>query len=74
MGMSLSARKTAFRGRLIEITTDTNRALYQGILGATSLTTALFPLVARSLILMLGYTPVFLGVSVIVASAWPVTR
>ncbi len=74
MGMSLSARKIAFSGRLIEITTNTNRALYQGIVGATSLTTALFPLVAGSLILTLGYTPVFLGVSVIVAGAWTVTR
>lgn len=74
MGMSLSARKIAFSGRLIEITTDTNRALYQGIVGATSLTTALFPLVAGSLILTLGYTPVFLGVSVLVACAWTVTR
>ena len=43
------------------------------IVGATSLTTAIFPLVAGGLILAVGYTPVFLAVSAIVASAFAVT-
>jgi len=70
MGVAISARKIAFEGLLIEITTNTNRALYKGIVGATSLTTALFPLVAGGLILWVGYIPVFLVVSIMVASAW----
>ena len=70
MGVAISARKIAFEGLLIEITTNTNRALYKGIVGATSLTTALFPLVAGGLILWIGYSPVFLLVSILVASAW----
>lgn len=70
MGVAISARKIAFEGLLIEITTNTNRALYKGIVGATSLTTALFPLVAGGLILWIGYAPVFLAVSILVASAW----
>ena len=74
MGTAISARKIAFEGRLIEISTDSNRALYQGIVGTTSLTTALFPLAAGSLIGAVGYAPVFLGASALVASAWATTR
>ena len=70
MGVAISARKIAFEGLLIEITTNTNRALHNGIVGATSLTTALFPLVAGGLILWVGYLPVFLLVSILVACAW----
>jgi len=70
MGTAISARKIAFEGLLIEITTNTNRALHKGIVGATSLTSALFPLVAGGLILWVGYIPVFLLVSVLVAGAW----
>jgi MFS family permease len=73
MGVGISARKIAFEGLFIEITTDQDRALHQGIAGAASLTTALFPLVAGSLILAVGYVPVFLGVSALVASAWLTT-
>ena len=69
MGAAISARKIAFEGLLIEITTNTNRALHKGIVGATSLTTALFPLVAGGLILWIGYIPVFLFVSLLVACA-----
>ena len=70
MGVTISARKIAFEGLLIEISTNTNRALYQGVIGTTSLTVALFPLLAGGLILWIGYTPVFLIVSLLVASAW----
>lgn len=70
MGVAISARKIAFDGLLLEITTNTNRALHKGIIGATSLTTALFPLLAGGLILKVGYIPVFLVVSALVASAW----
>ena len=70
MGVTISARRIAFEGLLIEISTNTNRALYQGVIGTTSLTVALFPLLAGGLILWIGYTPVFLIVSLLVASAW----
>ena len=70
MGVAISARKIAFDGLLIEITTNTNRALHKGIVGATSLTTALFPLVAGGLILWSGYPPVFVTVSLLVGCAW----
>ena len=70
MGVTISARRIAFEGLMIEISTNTNRALYQGVIGTTSLTVALFPLLAGGLILWIGYTPVFLIVSLLVASAW----
>jgi len=71
MGVALSARKIAFDGLLIEITTDANRALHKGIVGATSLSTALFPLIAGGLIGAVGYAPVFLLGALMVACAHP---
>jgi len=70
MGVAISARKIAFEGLLIEITTNNNRTLHKGIIGTTSLTTALFPLIAGGLIAWIGYPPVFWVVSALVASAW----
>ncbi len=70
MGVAVSARRIAFEGLLIEITTDANRALHNGIIGTMSLTTALFPLLAGGLILWVGYPPVFIAVAVLVGSAW----
>jgi MFS family permease len=71
MGIGLSARKIAFEGLFIEITTHENRALHKGIVGTTSLSTALFPLVAGAAIGSFGYAPVFLLGSLLVASAYP---
>ncbi len=71
MGVALSARKIAFDGLFIEITTDENRALHKGIVGTTSLSMALFPLFAGVLIGSVGYAPVFLLGSLLVASAFP---
>ena len=71
MGVALSARKIAFDGLFIEITTDANRALHKGVVGTTSLSTALFPLFAGVLISSIGYAPVFLLGSLLVASAFP---
>ena len=70
MGVGLSARKIAFEGLFIEITSDENLALHKGIVGAVSLSTALFPLVAGGLITIAGYAPVFLLGSTVVASAY----
>jgi MFS family permease len=71
IGVGLSARKIAFDGLFIEITTDDNRALHKGVVGTTSLSTALFPLLAGILITSIGYAPVFLLGSLLVASAYP---
>ena len=70
MGVGLSARKIAFEGLFLEITSDENRALYKGIVGATSVSTALFPLVAGGLITVVGYAPVFVIGSALVAGAY----
>ncbi|MFQ5538204.1 MAG: MFS transporter [Gemmatimonadota bacterium] len=69
MGMNISARKIGFDGLFIEITTDENRALHQGILGALSITGAAFPLVAGWLIDRVGFAPVFVAGSVLIATA-----
>ncbi len=71
MGVAISARKIAFDGLLIEITTDENRALHKGIIGTMSLSTALFPLLAGALIGSVGYAPVFLLGALLVAGAYP---
>lgn len=71
IGAGLSARKIAFEGLFIEITTDENRALHKGVVGTTSLSTALFPLLAGGLIGSVGYAPIFLLSAVLVASAYP---
>ena len=70
IGVAVSARKIAFEGLFLEITTDENRALYKGIVGAMSLTTALVPLVAGGLIAAVGYPPVLLVGSAMVATAF----
>jgi len=73
MGTALSARKIAFQGLFLEITTKENRALHTGMVGATTLSTALFPLVAGGLIAVVGYPPVFLLGAACVACAFRFT-
>jgi len=68
-GFSLSARKIAVEGLLIEISQDNNRALYSGISGAFSIVSALFPILSGILISFLGYNFIFILVSVLVFSA-----
>jgi MFS family permease len=70
MGVAISARKISFDGLLLDITNEGNRALYKGIVGTTSLTTAVFPLLAGGLIQRFGYPPIFLTVALLVAGAW----
>ncbi len=69
MGVVMSARRIGFEGLFIEFTNDENRALYKGIVGATSLSAALFPLVAGALIDSVGFGPVLLSGSILIASA-----
>ncbi|MCF7797027.1 MAG: MFS transporter [Lentisphaeria bacterium] len=71
-GMMLSARKIAFDGALLEISTEENRTLYQGIVGAFNITVAVFPLLGGVLITGFGFTPLFLLVSVCLMAAIPV--
>ncbi len=69
MGFSLSARRIGFDGLFLEITDDENRALFKGIVGATSLSVALFPLIAGGLIMIVGFVPVFLFSAVMIGSS-----
>ena len=68
-GFSLSARKIAVEGLLIEITQDENRALYSGISGAFSIVSAIFPIISGVFISLLGYNIIFVIVSVLILSA-----
>jgi hypothetical protein len=47
------------QGILLEITNNDNRAIYAGISGTLSLTTAIFPLIAGSLIEFFGFTVIY---------------
>jgi hypothetical protein len=62
-GFVISADEISMDGILLEITNDDNRAVYTGISGALSLTTALFPLIAGSLIEHYGFTLMFTIIS-----------
>ena len=65
-GFSVTAYKIFLDGILLEITTDDNRAIYAGVSGALSLTTAIFPLIAGLLIVTFGYTLIFMIMSPII--------
>lgn len=66
MGFTMSARRIGYEGLFIEITNDNNRALHKGIVGATRLSTAFFPLIAGWLIGIVGYAPVFILSSIMI--------
>ncbi|MBN2253438.1 MAG: MFS transporter, partial [Kosmotogaceae bacterium] len=67
-GVTLSARKIGFEWLLIEISNDTNRALYTGVSGALSLVTALLPLILGSVLQLLGFPVVLVISSVAIVS------
>lgn len=69
-GFGISAREVSAEGIFIEISKDENRALYRGITGAMSLSTAAFPLVAGWLIGEVGFVPVFVLSSLMVAVSY----
>jgi len=58
-GSAISARRIGRDGAIVEMSTETNRALYTGATGALNLTMALFPLVVGLLLRAVGYWPVF---------------
>ena len=73
VGSSLSAFKIANEGMFLEITNDTNRAMYQGINGSLNISVAFFPLVSGLLINSFGFVVIFLGASILVVLAFLLT-
>ena len=70
VGLSISAQKISIEGILYEITAETNRALYSGVYGALSVTISLFPLFSGILMTSIGFTPIFIAVSLIASIAF----
>ncbi|MBW2562758.1 MAG: MFS transporter [Deltaproteobacteria bacterium] len=68
-GFSISAAKISYQGILLEITNNDNRAIFTGIVGTLSLTTALFPLMAGGLIKHFGFNVVFTMISPMIITA-----
>ena len=68
-GFSISAAKISYQGILLEITNNNNRAIFTGIIGTLSLTTAIFPLMAGALIKLFGFKVVFTMISPMVITA-----
>ncbi|MBW2607011.1 MAG: MFS transporter [Deltaproteobacteria bacterium] len=68
-GFSISAAKISYQGILLEITNNDNRAIFTGIVGTLSLTTALFPLMAGVLIKHFGFNVVFTIISPLIITA-----
>ena len=67
-GFGLSAQKIT-NGILLEISNETNRALYTGINGAFSFTIMFFPLFSGILITLFGYIPIFVFASFVALSS-----
>ena len=59
---------------LLEITNPGNRAIYTGVSGALSLTTAIFPLLAGGMIEIFNFSGVFLIISPLVLSSLLILR
>ena len=64
-GIFVSLFKISNNGILLEISTNENRTMYAGISGAGKIFSTIFPLIAGTLIFYIGFTPVFIFVSVI---------
>jgi len=73
-GAYFSIYKISVSGILVEISNDDNRAVYAGIAGAGNILPAIFPLIAGTLIAILGYWTVFLFVSLILITAIPFVK
>ncbi|MCP5062293.1 MAG: MFS transporter [Ignavibacteriae bacterium] len=70
VGFAMSAFKISNEGIFLEITDETNRAMYQGISGSLNITVAFFPLISGLLISSIGVYPIFIGASVLVTFAY----
>ena len=64
-GIFVSLFKISNNGILLEISTNENRTTYAGISGAGKIFSTIFPLIAGALIFYVGFTAVFIFVSVI---------
>ena len=65
-GIFAASYKISINGILLEISNNENRAAYAGISGAGSILQTLFPLTAGFFISIIGYSGVFITVSVII--------
>ena len=68
-GTLIAGVRIAYEGILLEITTNDNRAVYAGISGALSLTTAVFPILAGVLINVSTFVAIFSFTSLLVVSS-----
>jgi MFS family permease len=68
-GFVVSAGRISIEGILLEISTNDNRAVYAGISGTLSLTTAIFPLIAGMLIEKYSFSAVFMSAVPIIFSS-----
>jgi MFS family permease len=65
-GIFVSLFKISNNGILLEISTNENRTIYAGISGAGKIFSTIFPLLAGFLIFYIGFTTVFIIVSLII--------
>jgi len=65
-GIFVSLFKISNNGILLEISTNENRTMYAGISGAGKIFSTIFPLLAGVLIFYIGFTVVFIIVSIII--------
>ena len=65
-GIFVSLFKISNNGILLEISTNENRTMYAGISGAGKIFSTIFPLLAGLLIFYIGFTVVFIIVSLII--------
>lgn len=68
-GATDSARKVSQDAVIVELSTEENRVLYTGIIGTLNISIALFPIILGTLISLVGYRPVFLGVALLGAAS-----
>lgn len=74
-GAAISARKVSQDAVIVELSNEDNRVLYTAIIGTLNLSIAIFPIVIGTLIAVLGYGPVFIGVALLAAVArWVLRR
>ncbi|MDA3833784.1 MAG: MFS transporter, partial [Spirochaetales bacterium] len=70
VGVAVSAKMITENSVIVELTNEKNRVLYSGIVGTLNITIMIFPIALGALIQWLGYTPVFIGVSLAALAAY----
>jgi hypothetical protein len=74
IGWSVSARTVSEDAVLVELSDDTTRVLYSGIVGTLNISIIIFPLIIGTLIELIGFIPVFATVSGISIIAFPLVH